>query len=106
MRLLDLFDTLLPLRRRCSSTRRRARHELADLGRRLSQILLECVTTGEVPFERVRNEIGLERLRAAATLEAGQLPPIDVHQLDQVRGSYSHLRSAIHAARRPRCDVV
>jgi len=49
------------------------------------------------PFERVRSEIGLERLQAAATLEAGQLPPIDVHQLDQVRGSYNHLRPAIHA---------
>ncbi len=63
----------------------------------MSAILLECVATGELPFDRVRNEIGLERLQAAASLDSTQLPPIDVQQLDQVRGSYSHLRPAIHA---------
>jgi len=55
--LLDLFDKLLRLtdgraRRREDEQRRRSAHqrdELADLGRRLSQILPECVATGEVP---------------------------------------------------------
>ena len=60
-------------------------------------ILLECVATGEVPFERVRSEVGLERLHAAAATKPGQLTPIDEQQLDQVLGSYSHLRRAMHA---------
>jgi len=103
--LLDLFDKLLRLtngraRRRVDEQRRRTarqRDELAALGRRLSTLLLECVATGELPFDRIRREIGLERLEAAAAVDADELPPIDVQQLDQVRGSYSHLRPAMHA---------
>jgi len=103
--LLDLFDKLLRLtdgraRRRVDEQRRRTarqRDELAALGQRLSSLLLECVATGELPFDRIRQEIGLERLQAATAVEAGELPPIDVQQLDQVRGSYSHLRPAMHA---------
>jgi hypothetical protein len=102
--LLDLFDKLLRLsdgraRRRVEEHRRRTarqRDELAALGRRLSILLLECVATGEVPFDRLRDEIGLERLRAAAAVDPGQVPPIDVQQLDQLRSSYSHLRPAMH----------
>jgi TnpA family transposase len=48
------------------------------------------------PFDRIRDEIGLERLQAAAAVDPGQVPAIDVQQLDQVRGSYSHLRPAMH----------
>ncbi len=103
--LLDLFDKLLRLtdgraRRRVEEQRRRTarqRDELAALGQRLSVLLLECVATGEVPFDRLRNEIGLERLQAAAAVDPGQVPPIDVQQLDQIRASYSHLRPAMHA---------
>ncbi|MGA2013502.1 MAG: Tn3 family transposase [Solirubrobacteraceae bacterium] len=103
--LLDLFDKLLRLsdgraRRRVDDQRRktaRQRDELAALGQQLSMILLECVATGEVPFERVRSEVGLERLHAAAAIKPGQLTPIDEQQLDQVLGSYSHLRRAMHA---------
>ena len=77
--LLDLFDKLLRLsdgraRRRVDEQRRktaRQRDELAALGRQLSMILLECVATGEVPFDRVRSEVGLERLQAAAAVNAG-----------------------------------
>ncbi|HEX8158213.1 MAG TPA: hypothetical protein VF526_12585, partial [Solirubrobacteraceae bacterium] len=29
--------------------------------------------------------------------QVGELPPIDESQLDTVRGSYSHLRAAMHA---------
>ncbi|MDQ2759581.1 MAG: hypothetical protein M3Y17_03855 [Actinomycetota bacterium] len=72
--LLDLFDKLLRLtdgraRRRVQEQRRRTgrlRDELAALGQRLSVLLLECVETGELPFDRLRDEIGLERLQAAA----------------------------------------
>ena len=60
-------------------------------------ILLECVATGEVPFDRVRNEVGLERLQAAAAVAPDQLTPIDEQQLDQLLGSYSHLSRAMHA---------
>jgi hypothetical protein len=103
--LLDLFDKLLRLtdgraRRRVDDQRRktaRQRDELAALGQQLSMILLECVATGEVPFERVRSEVGLERLHAAAAIKPEQLTPIDEHQLDQVLSSYSHLRPAMHA---------
>jgi len=95
--LLDLFQKLLRLsdgraRRRVDEKRRstaRQRDDLADLGKRLSVILLECAATGELPLDRVREEIGLERLYAAAALEPGELPPIDVQQLDQLRGSYN-----------------
>lgn len=103
--LLDLFQKLLRLsdgraRRRVDEQRRstaRQRNELADLGKRLSVILLECAAPGELPLDRVREEIGLERLHAAAALEPGELPPIDVQQFDQLRGSYNHLRRAVHA---------
>ncbi|MEJ7894616.1 MAG: Tn3 family transposase, partial [Solirubrobacteraceae bacterium] len=103
--LLDLFQKLLRLsdgraRRRVDEKRRstaRQRDELADLGKRLSVILLECAATGELPLDRVREEIGLERLYAAAALEPGELPPIDVQQLDQLRSSYNHLRRAVHS---------
>jgi len=103
--LLDLFDKLLRLtdgraRRRVEEQRRRTarqRDELAFLGRRLSVILLECAATGELPIERARTEIGLERLQAAAGIAPEDLPPIDLQQLDQVRSSYSYLRPAIHA---------
>ncbi len=103
--LLDQFDKLLRLtdgraRRRVDEQRRktaRQRDELAELGRRLSLILLECAATGELPLDRVRHEIGLERLHAAAAVKPGELPPIDEQQLDKVRGSYSYLRPAIHA---------
>jgi len=103
--LLDRFDKLLRLsdgraRRRVDEQRRktaRQRDELAALGRQLSMILLECAATGELPLDRVRREVGLERLHAAAVIAPGELPPIDEQQLDQVRGSYSHLRPAIHA---------
>lgn len=101
--LLDLFDKLLRLtdgraRRRVDEQRRRTarqRDELAALGQRLSTLLLECVATGELPFDRIRHEIGLERLQAAAAIDTGELPPIDIQQLDQVRGS--HLRPVMHA---------
>ena len=103
--LLDLFDKLLRLSdgragRRVDTQRRKAarqRDELAALGRQLSIILLECVATGEVPFDRVRNEIGLERLQAAAAVTPDQITPIDEQQLDQLLGSYSHLGRAMHA---------
>jgi hypothetical protein len=103
--LLDQFDKLLRLtdgraRRRVDEQRRktaRQRDELAALGRQLSMILLECAATGELPMERVRDEVGLERLHAAAAVKPGELPPIDEQQLDKVRASYSHLRPAIHA---------
>ncbi len=103
--LLDLFDKLLRLtdgraRRRVEEQRRRTarqRDELAFLGRRLSVILLECAATGELPIERARTEIGLERLQAAAGIAPEDLPPIDLQQLDQVRSSYSYLRPAMHA---------
>jgi hypothetical protein len=75
----------------------RQRDELAALGQQLSMILLECVATGEVPFERVRSEVGLERLHAAAAITPEQLTPIDEQQLDQVLSSYGHLRRAMHA---------
>jgi TnpA family transposase len=103
--LLDLFDKLLRLSdgragRRVDKQRRKAarqRDELAALGRQLSMILLECVETGEVPFDRVRNEVGLDRLQAAAAVTPNQLTPIDEQQLDQLLGSYSHLSRAMHA---------
>ncbi|MCA1680499.1 MAG: Tn3 family transposase, partial [Actinobacteria bacterium] len=103
--LLDQFDKLLRLtdgraRRRVDEQRRktaRQRDELAALGRQLSLILLECAATGELPIERVRTEVGLERLHAAAAIKPGELPPIDEQQLDRVRASYSHLRPAMHA---------
>lgn len=60
-------------------------------------ILLECAATGELPMERVREEIGVERLRAAAEVDPAGLPSIEEQQFDQLRGSYSHLRPAIHA---------
>src|SRR4051794_2283447 len=77
--LLDQFDKLLRLRdgrarRRVDEQRRktaRQRDELAALGHQLSRILLECAATGELPFERVRSEVGLERLHAAATIKHG-----------------------------------
>ena len=102
--LLDLFDKLLRLtdgraRRRVEEQRRqtaRQRDELAALGQRLSVLLLECVATGELPFDRLRDEIGLDRLQAAAAVDPGQVPPIDVQQLDQLRSSYGHLRPATH----------
>ena len=76
--LLDQFDKLLRLtdgraRRRVDEQRRktaRQRDELAALGRQLSLILLECAATGELPMERIRNEVGLERLHAAAADQA------------------------------------
>jgi hypothetical protein len=103
--LLDLADKLLRIadgraRRRVDEQRRQTagqRDELAALGRQLSMILLECEATGEVPFERARSEIGLERPRAAAAVKAGELPPIEEQQLDKVHGSYSHLRRGIQA---------
>ena len=103
--LLDQFDKLLRLtdgraRRRVDEQRRktaRQRDELAALGHQLSLILLECAATGELPMDRVRSEVGLERLHAAAAVKPGELPPIDEQQLDKVRGSYSHLRPAMHA---------
>lgn len=103
--LLDQFDKLLRLsdgraRRRVDDKRRktaRQRDELAALGHQLSRILLECAATGELAMERVRNEVGLERLHAAAAIKPGELPPIDEQQLEQLRGSYSHLRPAMHA---------
>jgi TnpA family transposase len=104
--LLDLFDKLLRLtdgraRRRVEEQRRktaRARDELATLGRALSVLLLECVATGVVPFDRLGTEIGWERLQQAAGINPGQVPPIDVQQLDQLRSSYAHLRPAVHDA--------
>jgi hypothetical protein len=75
----------------------RPRDELAALGRQHSLILLECAATGELPMDRVRHEVGLDRLHAAAAIKPGELPPIDEQQLDKVRGSYSHLRPAMHA---------
>ncbi len=103
--LLDLFDKLLRLadgraRRRVDEQRRQSagqRDELAALGRQLSMILLECDETGELPFTRVRSEVGLDRLRAAAALNAGQLPPLQEQQLDQIHAGYSHLRRGMHA---------
>jgi Tn3 transposase DDE domain len=103
--LLDLFGKPLRLsdgraRRRVDEQRRktaRQRDDLAALGRQLAVILLECVETGEVPFERVCSEVGLERLYAAAAATSEQLTPIDEQQLDQLLGSYSHLRRAMHA---------
>jgi TnpA family transposase len=103
--LLDQFDKLLRLsdgraRRRVDDKRRktaRQRDELAALGHQLSRILLECAASGELAMERVRNEVGLERLHAAAAIKPGELPPIDEQQLEQLRGSYSHLRPAMHA---------
>lgn len=92
--LLDLFDKLLRLAD--------GRAELAALGRRLARILLECAATGELPIDRVRHEVGLERLQAAAAIDPADLPPIDVQQLDQIRGSYGHLRPAMHTV----LDVV
>ena len=102
--LLDLFDKLLRLtdgraRRRVEEQRRRTarqRDELVALGQRLSILLLDCIATGEVPFDRLRSEIGLERLQAAANVDPGQVPPIDMQQLNQLRSSQSHLRPAIH----------
>jgi hypothetical protein len=78
--LLDQFDKLLRLsdgraRRRVDDKRRktaRQRDELAALGHQLSRILLECAATGELPMERVRNEVGLERLHAAAAIKPGE----------------------------------
>jgi len=60
-------------------------------------ILLECEETREIPFARVRSEVGMEPLRAAAELKAGQLPPLEEQQFDQLHGSYSHLRRGMHA---------
>ncbi len=80
-------------RRRVDEQRRRGarqRDELAALGHRLARILLECAATRELPIDRVRNEVGLERLQAAAAIDPADLPPIDVQQLDQIRGSYGH----------------
>jgi hypothetical protein len=103
--LLDGFDKLLRLtdaraRRRVDAQRRKSasqRDELAVLGQRLSVILLECAATGELPMERVGEEIGVERLRAAAAIDPAALPSIEEQQFDQLRTSYSHLRPAIHA---------
>jgi len=103
--LLDQFDKLLRLsdgraRRRVDDKRRktaRQRDELGALGHQLSRILLECPATGELPMDRVRSEVGLERLHAAAAIKPGDLPPIDEQQLTQLRGSYNHLRRALHA---------
>jgi hypothetical protein len=108
--LLDQFDKLLRLtdgraRRRVEEQRRktaRQRDELAELGRRLSRILLECAATGELAMDRVRSEVGLERLHAAAAIKPGDLPPLEEQQRDKIRGSYSHLRPALHAV----LDVV
>jgi TnpA family transposase len=102
--LLDQFDKLLRLtdgraRRRVDEQRRRSarqRDELATLGRQLSTILLECAS-GEVVMDRVRAEVGVQRLQAAAALGAGELVAIDEQQFDHVLGSYSHLRRAMHA---------
>jgi hypothetical protein len=102
--LLDLFDKLLRLtdgraRRRVEEQRRhtaRQRDELASLGKDLSVLLLDCIATGEVPFDRLRAEIGLDRLQAAAAVDPSQVPPVDLQHLDQLRSSYSHLRPAIH----------
>jgi hypothetical protein len=40
-------------------------------------------------MERIRSEVGLERLDAAAVIAPGELPPIDEQQLDHLSGSYS-----------------
>jgi hypothetical protein len=48
-------------------------------------------------MDRVREEVGLERLHAAAAVNAGDLPTIDEQQLEKVRASYSYLRRAMHA---------
>ena len=45
-------------------------------------------------MDRVRDEVGLGRLHAAAAVKPGELPPIDEQQLDKIRSSYSHLRPA------------
>ena len=103
--LLDLSNKLLRLtdgraRRRVDDQRRktaRQRDEIAALGQQLSMIPLECGATGEGPLERVRSEVGLGRLHTAAAIRPEQLTPIDEQQLDQVLGSYSHLRRAMHA---------
>jgi TnpA family transposase len=102
--LLDLLDKLLRLtdgraRRRVDEQRRRSarqRDELASLGKDLSVLLLDCLATGEVPFDRLRGEIGLHRLQAAAAVDPQQIPSVDVQQLDQLRTSYGHLRGAVH----------
>jgi hypothetical protein len=70
--LLEMFDKLLRLtesrvRRKVDEKRRSTagqRDELADLGQRLSVLLLDCASTGEVPFDPIRQEIGIGRLQA------------------------------------------
>ncbi|MCA1677465.1 MAG: Tn3 family transposase [Actinobacteria bacterium] len=102
--LLDLFDKLLRYadsraRRRVDEERRktaRQRDELAALARQLSRILVESAATGDLPMDRIEREIGLERVRAAATVSDDVLPPLDQQQLDVLLTSHSHLRPAVH----------
>ena len=103
--LLDLVDKLLRYadsraRRRVDEQRRktaRQRDELATLARQLSRILVESAVTGELPMARIEHEIGLDRVRAAAALSDGALPPLDQQQLDVLLASHSYLRSAVLA---------
>lgn len=48
-------------------------------------------------MSRIEREVGLDRVRAAATTADDALLPLDQQQLEMLAGSHGHLRPAVHA---------
>ncbi len=103
--LLDLFCRLLAgAQRRANTTvdreRRktaRTRDELVDLATTLSRIVLDEHEAGRDPTGRITREVGLGRLREAAAISRGQIPPLEQEQLDVLHQGHNSLTRALSA---------
>jgi hypothetical protein len=103
--LLDVFCKLLAGAQRRANTavdraRRktaRTRDELAELATTLSRIVLEESAAGRDPTARITRDVGLARLRDAASIAKAQLPPLEQEQLDLLHGGHHSLTRALSA---------
>lgn len=103
--LLDLFCRLLAgAQRRANTTvdreRRktaRTRDELVALATTLSRIVLAEHEAGRDPTDRITREVGLGRLREAAAVSPGQVPPLEQEQLDVLHQGHNSLTRALSA---------
>lgn len=103
--LLDLFCRLLAGAQRHANTtvdrqRRktaRTRDELVDLATTLSRIILADHDAGRDPTDRIAREVGLGRLREAAAVSPGQVPPLEQEQLDVLHQGHNSLTRALSA---------
>ncbi len=63
----------------------------------MSRIVLDEHAAGRDPTDRIAREVGLGRLREAAAISRGQVPPLEQEQLDVLHQGHNSLTRALSA---------